>query len=103
MRSICAACSEAESDGDSPEWPMEQEEAISSLLCETPSLLPTLSLSLVSTEGPQEPESHAVAPTTAATTPAQITISSYNQGKGIKVGDETPELNYAYLVFVTHV
>ncbi|CAL1568410.1 unnamed protein product [Knipowitschia caucasica] len=32
-----------ESDGDS-EWPMEQEESID-LLCETPSLLPTLSLS----------------------------------------------------------
>lgn len=67
---------------------MEQEEAISSLLCETPALLPTLSLTLGSTEGPQAPESPAVAPTTATTTPAQITMSSYNQGKGIKVGDE---------------
>ncbi|XP_026219778.1 cyclic AMP-responsive element-binding protein 3-like protein 2 isoform X1 [Anabas testudineus] len=77
----------AESDGDSAEWPMEQEEAISGLLCETPALLPTLSLSLASTEGPHAPEGPAVAPTTA-TTPAQITISSYNQGKGIKIKEE---------------
>lgn len=83
----------AESDGDSSEWPMEQDEAIDSLLCETPTLLPTLSLSLSS--GPQAPEGPAVAPaaaaasttTTAAATaaPVQTTISSHNTGKGIKV------------------
>uniref|UniRef100_G3Q9H0 Cyclic AMP-responsive element-binding protein 3-like protein 2 n=1 Tax=Gasterosteus aculeatus aculeatus TaxID=481459 RepID=G3Q9H0_GASAC len=38
-----------ESDGDSADWPMEQEDAIDSFLCETPSLLPALSLSLAST------------------------------------------------------
>uniref|UniRef100_A0A3Q4H6D6 Cyclic AMP-responsive element-binding protein 3-like protein 2 n=1 Tax=Neolamprologus brichardi TaxID=32507 RepID=A0A3Q4H6D6_NEOBR len=52
----------AESDGDSAEWPMEQEEAIESLLCETPSLLPTLSLSLATGEGPQTSEGSALAP-----------------------------------------
>ncbi|XP_067347291.1 cyclic AMP-responsive element-binding protein 3-like protein 2 isoform X2 [Channa argus] len=78
--------SDAESDGDSSEWPMEQEEAISSLLCETATLLPTLSLSLTSTEGPQAPEGSAVAATTC---PAQITVSSYTQGKGIKIKEES--------------
>uniref|UniRef100_A0A3Q3FYM2 Cyclic AMP-responsive element-binding protein 3-like protein 2 n=1 Tax=Labrus bergylta TaxID=56723 RepID=A0A3Q3FYM2_9LABR len=53
--------SEAESDGDSSEWPMEQDEAIESLLCETPSLLPTLSLSLT-TAGAPAPEDPTVAP-----------------------------------------
>ncbi|KAM9334850.1 cyclic AMP-responsive element-binding protein 3-like protein 2 [Symphorus nematophorus] len=75
----------AESDGDSAEWPMEQDEAIDSLLCETPSLLPTLSLSLAS--GPQAPEGPAVAPA-AATSPAQTTVNSQNQVKGIKIKEE---------------
>uniref|UniRef100_A0A3B4X338 Uncharacterized protein n=1 Tax=Seriola lalandi dorsalis TaxID=1841481 RepID=A0A3B4X338_SERLL len=44
----------SDSDGDSAEWPMEQEEVIEGLLCETPSLLPTLSLSLASSEGIKE-------------------------------------------------
>uniref|UniRef100_A0A3Q3EFI2 cAMP responsive element binding protein 3-like 2 n=1 Tax=Labrus bergylta TaxID=56723 RepID=A0A3Q3EFI2_9LABR len=48
-----------ESDGDSSEWPMEQDEAIESLLCETPSLLPTLSLSLT-TAGAPAPEDPTV-------------------------------------------
>ncbi|KAM9328090.1 cyclic AMP-responsive element-binding protein 3-like protein 2 [Pholidichthys leucotaenia] len=74
--------SEAESDGDSAEWPMEQEEAIEGFLCETPSLLPTLSLSLVSSEGPQASEGHTVSPV------AQATVSSSNQGKGIKIKEE---------------
>ncbi|XP_070709775.1 cyclic AMP-responsive element-binding protein 3-like protein 2 isoform X2 [Pempheris klunzingeri] len=74
--------SEAESDG---EWPMEQDEAIDSLLCETPSLLPTLSLSLA--PGPQAPEGPAVAPAAAAT-PVQPTVNSLNQGKGIKIKEE---------------
>nr|XP_046235071.1 cyclic AMP-responsive element-binding protein 3-like protein 2 isoform X2 [Scatophagus argus] len=73
--------SEAESDGDSAEWPMEQDEAIDSLLCETPSLLPTLSLSLAS--GPQAPEAPA-----AAATPAQTTVNSLNQSKGVKIKEE---------------
>ncbi|XP_050933760.1 cyclic AMP-responsive element-binding protein 3-like protein 2 isoform X2 [Lates calcarifer] len=78
----------AESDGDSSEWPMEQEEAIDGLLCETPSLLPTLSLSLASSEGPQAPEGPTVAPAAAAASPAQTTASSHNHGKGIKIKEE---------------
>nr|XP_020464295.1 cyclic AMP-responsive element-binding protein 3-like protein 2 isoform X2 [Monopterus albus] len=74
--------SEAESDGESAEWPMEQEQTISGLLSETPSLLPTLSMTLASSEGPQAPVASAVAPTTAATTPAQTTV------KGIKIKEE---------------
>lgn len=70
----------SESDG---EWPMEQDEAIDSLLCESPSLLPTLSLSLAS--GPQAPEGPAAAPAAAAAPPAQPTVNTQNQGKGIKV------------------
>ncbi len=73
----------AESDGDSAEWPMEQDETIDSLLCETPSLLPTLSLSLAS--GPQAPEGPSVAPAAAKAPPAQTTVNSHNQDKGIKV------------------
>ncbi|XP_023281090.1 cyclic AMP-responsive element-binding protein 3-like protein 2 [Seriola lalandi dorsalis] len=75
----------AESDGDSAEWPMEQEEVIEGLLCETPSLLPTLSLSLASSEGAQAPERPAVAP---AATPAQTAVTSQHQGKGIKIKEE---------------
>lgn len=64
---------------------MEQEEAMDSLLCETPSLLPTLSLSLP--PGPQAPEDPAVAPAAAPvpSTTAQTTVNSLNQGKGNKV------------------
>lgn len=81
---VCAVSSAGESDGDTAEWPMEQEEAMDSLLCETPSLLPTLSLSLPS--GPQAPEDPAVAPAAApVTTTAQTTVNSLNQGKGSKV------------------
>lgn len=67
---------------------MEQEEAIDSILCETPSLLPTLSLSLASgpqAPGPQAPEVPVVAPAATAT-PTQTTVNSHNQAKGIKVG-----------------
>ncbi|TKS90573.1 Cyclic AMP-responsive element-binding protein 3-like protein 2 [Collichthys lucidus] len=78
--------SDAESDVDSSEWPMEQDEAIDSLLCETPSLLPTLCLSLGS--GSQTTESPtAVAPAAAAAAPTQTTIS-HNQSKGIKIKEE---------------
>uniref|UniRef100_A0A096M1L2 Cyclic AMP-responsive element-binding protein 3-like protein 2 n=1 Tax=Poecilia formosa TaxID=48698 RepID=A0A096M1L2_POEFO len=63
--------SEAESDADSPDWAMEQEEAIEGLLCVTPSLLPTLSLSVASTP-------------VAQTAASSIT----NQGKAIKIKEE---------------
>ncbi|XP_059182027.1 cyclic AMP-responsive element-binding protein 3-like protein 2 [Centropristis striata] len=83
--------SDAESDGDSADWPMEQEDAIDSLLCETPSLLPALSLSLASSEAPQAPEGPAVAPAAAAAAapaaPPQTTVSSHNQ-KGFKIKEE---------------
>ncbi|XP_074481968.1 cyclic AMP-responsive element-binding protein 3-like protein 2 [Sebastes fasciatus] len=85
--------SDAESDGDSADWPMEQEDTIDILLCETPSLLPTLSLSLVSSDGHKAPEGPpAVAPAAAAVTaaaaPVQTTVSSPNQGKGFKIKEE---------------
>ncbi|KAI3366611.1 hypothetical protein L3Q82_009291, partial [Scortum barcoo] len=76
----------AESDGDSADWPMEQDEAIDSLLCETPSLLPTLSLSLA--PGPQAPEGPPVAPAPATAAPAQTATNSPNQAKGIKIKEE---------------
>ncbi|XP_011611534.2 cyclic AMP-responsive element-binding protein 3-like protein 2 isoform X2 [Takifugu rubripes] len=75
-----------ESEGDSADWPMEQEEAMDSLLCETPSLIPTLSLSL-----PQAPEGPAAAsPVAAAALPAVASTSaSSNQGKGVKIKEES--------------
>ena len=79
LTGVCLS-SAADSDGDSAEWPMEQDEGIDSLLCETPSLLPTLALSLP--PGPQVPEGPTVAPAAA---PASTAVSSHNQGKGIKV------------------
>ncbi len=87
---VRVASSAAESDGDSADWTMEQDEAIDSLLCETPSLLPTLSLSLAS--GPQAPEGPTVAPAAAAAaaTPTQTAVNSNNQGKGIKVRAQGP-------------
>ncbi|KAM3858780.1 LOW QUALITY PROTEIN: cyclic AMP-responsive element-binding protein 3-like protein 2 [Diretmus argenteus] len=76
----------ADSDGgDSGDWPMEQEEVMESLLCETPSLLPTLSLSLASNK-PQAPEGPAVAPAAA---PTQTAVTNHNQGKVIKVKEES--------------
>ncbi|XP_054595860.1 cyclic AMP-responsive element-binding protein 3-like protein 2 isoform X1 [Nothobranchius furzeri] len=72
----------AESDGDSAEWAMEQEDAIESLLCETPSLLPAISLSVSSCEGPQEAKGPAVAPA------AQTVTGSNNQVKTIKIKEE---------------
>lgn len=80
--------SEAESDGDSTEWPMEQEEAIEGLLCETPSLLPTLTLSLSSTEVSQAAEGPVVPPVATAP-PAAPKSPSHNQGKGNKIKEES--------------
>ncbi|XP_058480809.1 cyclic AMP-responsive element-binding protein 3-like protein 2 isoform X2 [Solea solea] len=99
--------SEAESDG---EWPMEQDDTIDSLLCETPSLLPSLALSLASHNRPQAakvatvapaaaapPAPPAVAPAAAAAVPPpaappaaaqSIVSSSNNQSKGIKIKEE---------------
>ncbi|KAM4711572.1 cyclic AMP-responsive element-binding protein 3-like protein 2 [Anableps anableps] len=72
--------SEAESDGDSPEWAMEQDDAIEGLLCETPSLLPALSLSLASSDDPCGPDGPPV---------AQAAVGSIvNQGKSIKIKEE---------------
>lgn len=65
---------------ESSEWAMEQEEAIESLLCETSSLLPAVSLSVSSCEGPQAPKGPALAPA------AQTAVGGNNQGKGMKVG-----------------
>lgn len=79
---VTVFCSAAESDMESAEWAMEQEEAIESLLCETSSLLPTISLPVSSSEGPQAPKGPALAPA------AQTAVSSNNQGKGIKVGEQ---------------
>ncbi|KAF0029867.1 hypothetical protein F2P81_018972 [Scophthalmus maximus] len=84
----------AESDG---EWPMEQDEAIDSLLCETPALLPSLALSLVPGEGPRATKGPAVAPAavataaaaaTAAAIPAPVPVSSHDQSKGVKIKEE---------------
>lgn len=72
-----------ESDGDSNDWAMEQEESIE-LMCETPSLLPTLALSLSATEVPCATEG---APTTAATTPP-VPPRSPSHNKGIKIKEE---------------
>lgn len=84
FRSLTGVLAVAESDVDSSEWPMEQDEAIDSLLCETPSLLPTLCLSLGS-QTTESPTAVAPAAATAAATPTQTTISNHNQSKGIKV------------------
>lgn len=59
---------------------MEQEEAMDSLLCETPSLIPTLSLSL-----PQAPQGPAAAYPAAALPAVASTSVCSNQGKGVKV------------------
>ncbi|RVE56535.1 hypothetical protein OJAV_G00222150 [Oryzias javanicus] len=77
--------SDAESDGDPADWAMEQEEAIESLLCEAPSLLPALSLSLAPGEGPPPPEGPAASP--AASPPTPVGTSS-SQSKGVKVKEE---------------
>lgn len=84
FRSLTGVLAVAESDVDSSEWPMEQDEAIDSLLCETPSLLPTLCLSLGS-QTTESPTAVAPAAATAAATPTQTTINNHNQSKGIKV------------------
>ncbi|KAM4614776.1 cyclic AMP-responsive element-binding protein 3-like protein 2 [Polymixia lowei] len=76
-----------ESDGaDSGEWPMEQEEAMEGLLCETPSFLPALSLALTPAGGAPVAEGPVVAPATA---PAQTPMASHSQGKVVKVKEES--------------
>lgn len=73
-----------ESVGDSSEWVMEQEESID-LLCDTPSLLPTLALSLSGSEVPHATESTTVP---AAATGAPVPPRSPCHGKGIKIKEE---------------
>ncbi|KAE8277514.1 Cyclic AMP-responsive element-binding protein 3-like protein 2 [Larimichthys crocea] len=70
-----------------PSGPWSRDEAIDSLLCETPSLLPTLCLSLGS-QTTESPTAVAPAAATAAATPTQTTINSHNQSKGIKIKEE---------------
>ncbi|XP_061662098.1 cyclic AMP-responsive element-binding protein 3-like protein 2 [Syngnathoides biaculeatus] len=72
--------SDAESEGDSSEWPMEQDEAMEGLLCDAPSLLPALALA--SAEGPRAPEDPFAAG------PAQIPVGGRNQDKNVKVKEE---------------
>ncbi|XP_049616393.1 cyclic AMP-responsive element-binding protein 3-like protein 2 isoform X2 [Syngnathus scovelli] len=66
--------SDAESEGDSSEWPMEQDDGMEALLCDAPSLLPALALALGSAEVPQD-----------AASPAQ---SARSQDKSVKVKEE---------------
>ncbi|XP_037098700.1 cyclic AMP-responsive element-binding protein 3-like protein 2 isoform X2 [Syngnathus acus] len=67
--------SDAESEGDSTEWPMEQDDGMEALLCDAPSLLPALALALGSAaEVPQD-----------AASPAQ---SARSQEKSVKVKEE---------------
>lgn len=73
-----------ESDGDSNDWAMEQEESID-LLCEAPSLLPTLALSLSTAEVPQATEGVTASPTASA--PPALPRSPGNS-KGIKIKEE---------------
>lgn len=72
-----------ESDGDSNDWAMEQEESID-LLCEAPSLLPTLALSLSSAVS-RATEGGTVPP---AATAAPAPPKSPGQSKVIKVKEE---------------
>lgn len=69
-----------ESDGDSNDWAMDQEEPID-LLCEAPSLLPTLAISLSrAAEGAAVPK-EATAPPPPPSLP--------NHSKGIKIKEES--------------
>lgn len=78
-------CSEAESEADATEWPMEQDDG---LLCETPSLLPTIALSLANNEGtPTSAEEPTATPIPAAA-PAPPTNNSPTHGKAIKIKEE---------------
>ncbi|XP_077356671.1 cyclic AMP-responsive element-binding protein 3-like protein 2 [Festucalex cinctus] len=74
--------SDAESEGDSSEWPMEQDDGMEGLLCDAPSLLPALALALGSTEDPQASEEPV------ATSPAQTPVSSRGYDKSVKVKEE---------------
>ncbi|CAN9508491.1 unnamed protein product [Ophioblennius macclurei] len=76
-----------DSDADASEWPMEQEDAMDSLLGDAPSLLPTLSLSLSAADGPPAPDSPP-SPAATAAAPAPISSSNNNAGKGFKVKEE---------------
>ncbi|XP_061618149.1 LOW QUALITY PROTEIN: cyclic AMP-responsive element-binding protein 3-like protein 2 [Phyllopteryx taeniolatus] len=73
--------SDAESEGDSSEWPMEQDEPMEGLLCDAPSLMPALAPG--SASGPQAPEDPVV-----AAGPAQTPVGGRNQDKSIKVKEE---------------
>lgn len=79
----------AESDGDSADWPMEQDEAMDSLLCESPALLPTLSLTLPlgAQQAPKGPvTTDAAATSSSSSTPAESPASSCSPSRGVKVG-----------------
>ncbi|XP_037317825.2 cyclic AMP-responsive element-binding protein 3-like protein 2 [Pungitius pungitius] len=80
--------SDAESDGDSADWPMEQEDAIDSFLCETPSLLPALSLSLASSDGARGAEGRAAAPAAAASSSSSSSPPPARAAAGFKVKEE---------------
>lgn len=76
---------------------MEQDEAMDSLLCDTPTLLPTLSLTMPP-QAPEGPAAGAAAsPSTAAPAAAQTAVSSHNLGKGIKVGRALKTSNVGFL------
>lgn len=80
----------AESDGDSADWPMEQDEAMDSLLCESPALLPTLSLTLPlgAQQAPGGPVTTdaAAATSSSSSTPAESPASSCSPSRAVKVG-----------------
>ncbi|XP_057710672.1 cyclic AMP-responsive element-binding protein 3-like protein 2 [Corythoichthys intestinalis] len=69
--------SDAESEGDSSEWPMEQDDGMEGLLCRAPSLL----LALGSVEDPRAPEDPAVSP-------PRSPVGSRNHDKSVKVKEE---------------
>ncbi|XP_077401426.1 cyclic AMP-responsive element-binding protein 3-like protein 2 [Vanacampus margaritifer] len=74
--------SDAESEGDLTEWPMEQDDGMEGLLCDAPSLLPALALALGSAEDPQASEDPQAA------SPAQTPVSSRGYDKSVKVKQE---------------
>jgi len=73
--------------GDSGDWPMEQEEAIQSLLSEAPSFLPALTLALAKGHASTAAADAAAANQGPAVEPASPAAASHaqNPGKVIKV------------------